>query len=107
MLVTTTNTIENKEIGAYLGIVTGEVIIGANIFKDIFASIRDVIGGRSGSYEGVLIEARDKALKEMMQEAQKLGANAIIGVDLDYESLGRNGSMLMVSACGTAVILKG
>ena len=103
MIVTTTNTIETKPVKEYLGIVTGETIIGANIFKDFFAGIRDIVGGRSGSYERVLREAKDTALKEMEQEAQKLGATAVIGVDLDYETVGKNGGMLMVTASGTAV----
>lgn len=89
----------------YLGVVTGEAIIGANLFKDIFASIRDVVGGRSGSYERVLREAKDNALKEMEERARALGANAVLGLDLDYETIGSNGSMLMVSASGTAVIV--
>lgn len=101
MIVTTTNTLDGKKIVEYKGIVTGEVVLGANIFRDFFASIRDVIGGRSGSYEEVLQQAKDAALKEITERAQALGANAIIGIDLDYETLGR--SMLMVTASGTAV----
>lgn len=103
MIVTTTNTIETHPVKQYLGIVTGETIIGANIFKDFFAGIRDIVGGRSGSYERVLREAKNTALKEMQQEASKLGATAIVGVDLDYETVGKNGGMLMVTASGTAV----
>jgi uncharacterized protein YbjQ (UPF0145 family) len=103
MLITTTNTIEGKYIAQYYGLVSGETIIGANIVKDLFASITDIVGGRSGAYERTLREAKDTALQEMTQEAQHLGANAIIGVDLDYETLGSGGSMLMVTACGTAV----
>ncbi|MDM9631036.1 YbjQ family protein [Robiginitalea aurantiaca] len=103
MLLTTTNTLENHPISEYLGIVTGETIIGANIFKDIFAGIRDVVGGRSGSYERVLREAKNNALSEMQEEARKMGANAVIGIDLDYETLGANGGMIMVTASGTAV----
>ncbi len=103
MIVTTTNTIETHQVKEYLGIVTGETIIGANIFKDFFAGIRDIVGGRSGSYERVLREAKDTALKEMKEEATKLGASAVIGVDLDYETVGPNGGMLMVTASGTAV----
>jgi uncharacterized protein YbjQ (UPF0145 family) len=103
MLITTTNTVEGKRITQYYGLVSGETIIGANIIKDIFASITDIVGGRSGTYERTLREAKDTALQEMTQEAQRLGANAIIGVDLDYETLGSGGSMLMVTACGTAV----
>lgn len=105
MILSTTNTIDGKPVNDYLGIVTGETIIGANIFKDFFASIRDVVGGRSGSYERVLREAKDTALKEMQEEAIKLNANAVIGVDLDYETVGKNGGMLMVTASGTAVKL--
>ena len=103
MLVTTTNTLEGKKIEEYYGIVIGEAVMGANVFKDLFASIRDIVGGRSGSYERVLREAKDTALKEMEQEAIRLGADAIIGIDLDYETVGTNGGMLMVTASGTAV----
>ena len=103
MLITTTNTIEGKRVVAYYGIVSGETIIGANVVRDFFASITDVIGGRSGSYEKVLREAKDIALAEMGEQARRMGANAIIAVDLDYETIGNNGSMLMVSASGTAV----
>lgn len=103
MLVTTTPTIEGARITRYYGIVSGETIIGANVFRDFFASIRDVVGGRSGSYEEVLREAKETALREMQEQALKLGANAVIGVDLDYETVGSSGSMLMVTACGTAV----
>ena len=105
MILSTTNTIEGKPVNDYLGIVTGETIIGANIFKDFFASIRDIVGGRSGSYEKVLREAKDTALREMKEEAIKLNANAVIGIDLDYETVGKNGGMLMVTASGTAVKL--
>jgi uncharacterized protein YbjQ (UPF0145 family) len=105
MIVTTTPTIENKPVTEYLGIVTGETIIGANIIKDFFAGIRDIIGGRSGSYEKVLRQAKDSALKEMEEIAQSLGAEAIVGVDLDYETIGSKGGMLMVTASGTAVKL--
>ena len=101
MLLTTTNTIEGKRITHYYGIVSGETIIGANVFRDFFASIRDIVGGRSGSYEKVLREAKDTALREMQEQAQSMGANAVIGIDLDYETV--NGSMLMVTASGTAV----
>ena len=103
MILTTTNTLETNQIKDYLGIVTGETIIGANIFKDFFAGIRDIVGGRSGSYEKVLREAKDTALKEMEQQAQRLGAKAVVGIDLDYETVGPNGGMLMVTASGTAV----
>ena len=104
MLLTTTNTIEGKTISEYKGLVTGESIIGANLFKDIFAGIRDIVGGRSGSYEQVLREAKDNALAEMTEHARRLGANAVIGIDLDYETIGQSGSMLMVTASGTAVV---
>ena len=103
MLVTTTSTLEGREIVDYLGIVSGETIIGANLFKDFFAGIRDIVGGRSGSYEDVLREAKETALREMSEQAERMGANAVIGVDLDYETVGRSGSMLMVTAAGTAV----
>ncbi len=103
MILTTTNTIETNKIKDYLGIVTGETIIGANIFKDFFAGIRDIVGGRSSSYEGVLREAKDTALREMEEQAKRLGATAVIGIDLDYETVGPNGGMLMVTASGTAV----
>ncbi|MBK7035980.1 MAG: YbjQ family protein [Chitinophagales bacterium] len=103
MILTTTNNIEGKQIKEYLGIVTGETIIGANLFRDIFASVRDVVGGRSGAYEEVLREAKDTALREMGEKAESLNADAIVGIDLDYETI-RNG-MLMVSASGTAVRL--
>lgn len=103
MLVTTTPTIQGKTITAYYGIVSGETIIGANVFRDFMASIRDFFGGRSGSYEKILREAKDTALQEMMQHATSLGANAVVGVDLDYETVGQNGSMLMVTCSGTAV----
>lgn len=101
MLLTTTPVIEGKRIINYYGIVTGETIIGANVFRDLFASIRDIVGGRSKAYEEVLQQAKDIALKEMGEQAARLGANAVIGVDLDYETI--NGSMLMVTASGTAV----
>ena len=105
MLLTTTPTIEERPVVQYLGIVTSESIIGANFVRDFFASIRDVIGGRSGSYESVLREAKDAALRELQQEAERLGANAVVGIDLDYETVGGSGSMLMVTASGTAVII--
>jgi uncharacterized protein YbjQ (UPF0145 family) len=103
MLVTTTPTIEGKRIVEYKGLVAGEAILGANLFRDLFASIRDIVGGRSGSYEKVLSDARKTAIDEMTDEAERLGANAVVGVDLDYETVGTNGSMLMVTAAGTAV----
>ena len=103
IIVTTTNGVDGKTANQYLGIVTGETIIGANIFKDFFAGIRDIVGGRSGSYERVLREAKDTALAEMEDMALRMGADAVIGVDLDYETVGANGGMLMVTASGTAV----
>ena len=103
MLLTTTSNVEGRKIVRYIGLVNGEAIIGANIVKDFFAGIRDVVGGRAGSYEQGLREAKSIAVKEMVEQAQRLGANAVIGVDLDYETIGNNGSMLMVSANGTAV----
>jgi uncharacterized protein YbjQ (UPF0145 family) len=104
MIVTTTPSVEGRPIRTYLGIVTGEAILGANVFRDLFAGIRDVIGGRSGSYEEVLREARDAAISEMESEAVKRGADAIVAVDLDYETVSQ-GTMLMVTASGTAVKL--
>ena len=101
MIRTTTNNLEGKRIVTYHGIVTGETIIGANIFRDFFARIRDIVGGRSKAYEEVLQEARETALREMEEKASKIGANAVIGVDLDYETVGQ--SMLMVTVSGTAV----
>lgn len=106
MLLTTTNTVEGKRVVHYYGVVSGETIIGANIFRDFFASIRDIVGGSSSSYEQVLREAKATALKELQDEAAALGANAVIGIDLDYETVGGNGSMLMVTASGTAVYLE-
>ena len=105
MILSTTPQIEGHPIREYKGVVTGETIIGANMFKDIFAGIRDIVGGRAGSYEKVLIEAKDTSLQEMMQRAQALGANAIVGIDIDYETIGSNGSMLMVATSGTAVVI--
>jgi len=102
MLITTTPTFEGKSITQYHGLVTGEAILGANIFKDIMANIRDIVGGRSATYGKELRLAKDIAIKEMTDQAQALGANAVVGVDLDYETLGQGG-MLMVSASGTAV----
>jgi len=104
MILSTTPSLENKKISSYLGIVTGEAIIGANLFRDLFAGIRDIVGGRSGTYEEVLREAKENALAEMSENARKLGANAVVGIDLDYETGGNNGSMLMVTASGTAVV---
>ncbi len=103
MIITTTPNIEGKTITQYYGVVAGEAVLGANIFKDLFAGIRDLVGGRSGTYERELQNARDIALKELEAKAAELGANAVVGVDLDYEVLGRENGMLMVSASGTAV----
>ena len=103
MLVTTSSTLQDRKIVEYLGLVTGEAIIGANFFKDFFASIRDVVGGRSGSYENALREAKKIALDEMEAAALREGANGIIAVDLDYETIGEKSSMLMVAVSGTAV----
>jgi uncharacterized protein YbjQ (UPF0145 family) len=106
MIITTTPSIEGKSIVEYKGIVTGEAILGANIFKDIFAGIRDIVGGRSATYENELRSAKDIALREMQERAQAVGANAIVGVDLDYENLGASGGMLMVTASGTTVVIR-
>jgi uncharacterized protein YbjQ (UPF0145 family) len=105
MIVSTTPTLEGHPILEYKGVVTGETIIGANVIKDFFASIRDVVGGRSGSYESVLREAKDTALNEMMDRARQMGANAVVGVDIDYETVGQSGSMIMVATSGTAVVI--
>lgn len=106
MTITTTPTLQGHDIREYLGIVTGEAIIGANIVKDFMAGIRDIVGGRSGAYEDALRTAREQALREMSREAKARGAHAIVGVDLDYEVLGSGNGMLMVSASGTAVALE-
>jgi uncharacterized protein YbjQ (UPF0145 family) len=106
MIVTTTPGIEGKRITRYCGIVAGEAILGANIFKDLFAGIRDLVGGRSATYERELQRARDIALDELRDRARELGANAIVGIDLDYEVLGQGNGMLMVSASGTAVVVE-
>ncbi|MDB5472796.1 MAG: heavy metal-binding protein [Devosia sp.] len=105
MIISTTPTLEGRAIREYLGLVTGEVIVGANIFKDLFAGIRDIVGGRAGAYEGALRDARRQAYEELSYEAERMGADAVVGVDLDYEVVGQNGSMLMVSITGTAVRL--
>ncbi len=105
MIVTTTPSVEGEPVAEYLGIVSGEAIMGANMFKDIFAGIRDIVGGRSGAYEEELRRAKDIALSEMTDNARMMGADAILSVDLDYETVGTNGSMLMVTASGTAVRL--
>lgn len=106
MIVSTTPTLQDKRIVAYLGLVSGEAIMGANIFRDLFAAVRDIVGGQAGAYEKVLKEARDVAVQEIKDEAAALGANAIVGVDLDYETLGDKGGMLMVSVSGTAVVVE-
>ena len=105
MIVTTTPNVEGRSIRQYHGVVTGEAILGANLFRDLFAGIRDIVGGRTASYERVLRDARETALAEMKEAAAALGANAVVGVDIDYETVGGQGSMLMVSASGTAVTL--
>lgn len=108
MIVTTTPTVDGRRIREYKGVVTGEAILGANIFRDFFAGITDIVGGRSGAYETELRKARDIAMREMMDDAKKLGGNAVVGADLDYEtiSMGAGGGMLMVSASGTAVVVE-
>ena len=105
MIVTTTTLVEGRPVKEYLGVVAGEAILGANIFRDLFAGVRDIVGGRSGSYEKVLREAREQALAEMTAEAARLGGDAVLGVDFDYETVGQAGSMLRVAASGTAVKL--
>jgi uncharacterized protein YbjQ (UPF0145 family) len=106
MIVTTTPSVEGRRISRYCGVVAGEAILGANLFKDLFAGIRDLVGGRSATYERELQRARDIAMEELRQRAQELGANAVVGVDLDYEVLGQGNGMLMVSASGTAVVVE-
>ena len=103
MISTTTNTIEGRQIGQYLGLVTGETIMGANIFRDFLAGITDMIGGRSDAYEDKLAEARETAIREMQEIAQSKGADAVVGIDIDYQVLGSSNGMLMVTATGTAV----
>ena len=105
MILSTTPQIEGRTIREYKGVVTGETIIGANMFKDLFAGIRDIVGGRSGSYEQVLREAKDTSMNEMMERARAMGANAIVGIDIDYETIGGNNSMIMVATSGTAVVI--
>ncbi|MBQ1738593.1 MAG: heavy metal-binding domain-containing protein [Muribaculaceae bacterium] len=105
MIMTTTPQVEGYQIREYKGVVTGETIIGANFMKDIFAGIRDIVGGRSASYEKVLRRAKDTSMQEMMQRAQEMGANAIVGIDIDYETIGESNSMLMVATSGTAVVI--
>jgi uncharacterized protein YbjQ (UPF0145 family) len=104
MLMSTTSVIEGRPVSRYLGVVTGEAIIGANIFRDVFASVRDIVGGRSATYEKALSEAREVAMKEMQTRAEGLGANAVIAIDVDYEVLGQSNGMLMVAVSGTAVV---
>lgn len=106
MIRSTTPTLQGREITEYLGIVVGEAILGANIFKDIFGAIRDIVGGRAGAYEQEMARARDIAFQEIEDEARALGANAIVGIDLDYEVLGAKNGMMMVSVSGTAVRIK-
>ncbi|CAH0528909.1 heavy metal-binding domain-containing protein [Vibrio hippocampi] len=105
MIITTTPQIEGKRILDYRGVVAGEAILGANVFKDMFAGLRDIVGGRSGTYERELQRAREIAMQELQQRAADLGANAVVGIDLDYEVLGSGNGMLMVSASGTAVVI--
>jgi len=105
MILTTTPGLDGKDIKEYKGIVVGEAILGTNIFRDLFAGIRDIVGGRSGAYEKEMGKARQIALQELEQRAVELGANAVVGVDLDYEVIGKEGSMMMVSASGTAVVI--
>jgi len=107
MELTTTPSMEGKKITRYCGVVAGEAVLGANILKDMFASVRDIVGGRSGTYEKELRKARKIALDELSEQARELGANAIVGIDLDYEVLGEKNGMLMVSASGTAVVIEG
>jgi uncharacterized protein YbjQ (UPF0145 family) len=106
MIMTTTPNIEGKRITAYLGIVTGEAVLGANLFRDLFAGIRDIVGGRSASYEKELRRARETAFAEIQEAAERLGANAVVAVDIDYEVLGEKNGMLMVSVSGTAVSIE-
>ena len=105
ILLSTTPQIEGRPILEYKGVVTGETIIGANFMKDFFAGIRDIVGGRSASYEKVLRQAKDTSMQEMMERAQAMGANAIVGIDIDYETIGESNSMLMVATSGTAVVI--
>lgn len=106
MIVTTSDSVEGKRITAYHGIVSGETIFGANVFRDFFAGIRDIVGGRSGSYEKVLLDGKEHAIEDMKARAEEMGANAVIGCDLDYEAIGKESSMLMVVASGTAVTIE-
>lgn len=106
MIITTSDHVEGREVAEYLGIVAGEAVVGANVFKDFFASIRDIVGGRAGGYQQVLRDGRTMAMDDLIDEARQLGADAVIAIDLDYEAVGQNGSMLMVSVNGTAVRLR-
>lgn len=106
VLLTTTPSVEGARIVRYVGVLTGEAIMGANVFKDLFAGIRDIVGGRSATYEAELRKAKDIAMAEISQQAAALGANAIVGIDLDYETVGQSGSMLMVTVSGTAVVIE-
>lgn len=106
MLVTTTNSIEGRRITEYKGLVAGEAVTGANVVRDIFAGLRDFFGGRSGSYEKVFRSSREAAIEDMVANARAMGANAVLGVDIDYESVGAKGSILMATACGTAVVIE-
>jgi uncharacterized protein YbjQ (UPF0145 family) len=107
MILSTTSAIEGREVERYLGVVFGDAVLGVNVFKDLLGSLRDIVGGRSGTYERELGAARDQAMQGLLAQAQSLGADAVIGIDIDYEVLGQNNGMLMVSASGTAVALKG
>jgi len=106
MLITTTDTVDGRKIAEYLGVVSGQAIYGANVFRDLFAGIRDIVGGRSGAYESVLAEGTNEAMADMRAQAEALGGNAIVGVSVDYEAVGKEGSMLMVAVSGTAVRLR-
>lgn len=106
MILTTTPSVDGRAIQQYLGVVTGEAIVGANAFRDFFASIRDIVGGRAGGYEKALRGAREIAFEELQAEAQRLGAQAVVGIDIDYETVGQSGGMLMVTVSGTAVTLR-
>ncbi|MTI18918.1 heavy metal-binding domain-containing protein [Rhodobacteraceae bacterium RKSG542] len=106
MLTSTTHTLQGLDIVEYKGLVHGEAIMGANIFKDLFAGIRDIVGGRSGAYEAEIEKARRIAIQEMCEQAQRMGANGVIGIDVDYETVGSNGSMMMVTASGTAIVYR-
>jgi len=106
MLITTTDSLQGREVAEYLGVVTGQTIYGANVFRDFFASIRDIVGGRSGAYESVLRDGAQDAMADLQRHAQELGANAVLGIAFDYEAVGKGGSMLLVAVSGTAVRLR-